>query len=317
MDELPSEFNPPRGYIVTANENNIPTAHPASKIGVGYEWNDPARRQRLDTLFDSTGRFSVEDSQRFQTDTVSTHATRMVKLLQSIRPESADGDQTLAQGLQLLRGWDGNENPESAAAALFEVWFNKYLRGAVLKQSLGDAGAKLAEPGDGAQVIAVLERPDSWMTPEQRDAVIVSSLKRAIDEVSVKLGKDMRAWRWGGLHVAVFEHPLQTVVDPAVRDKLTVGRWPLGGSGFTPMATHYGNDYVLTAGASFRMVLDVGNWDDSRVVNAPGQSGNPDSAHYRDLAPLWASGQYFPLLYTRAAVEGATESRLVLSPPKN
>ena len=81
------------------------------------------------------------------------------------------------------------------------------------------------------------------------------------------------------------------------------------------MATTYrASDYHLTAGASFRMVLDVGNWDASRAVNTPGQSGNPDSPHYRDLAPVWTAGQYFPLLYSRAAVEKETLQRIRLEP---
>ena len=56
-------------------------------------------------------------------------------------------------------------------------------------------------------------------------------------------------------------------------------------------------------GASVRIVVDVGDWDQSRWINAPGQSGDPRSPHYRDLAPLWADGHYVPLLYTRAAVD--------------
>ena len=58
----------------------------------------------------------------------------------------------------------------------------------------------------------------------------------------------------------------------------------------------------------FRVVVDVGNWDNSRAMNTPGQSGDPDSAHYRDLAASWASGTYFPLLYSRKAIEAVTES---------
>jgi penicillin amidase len=60
------------------------------------------------------------------------------------------------------------------------------------------------------------------------------------------------------------------------------------------------------------MVIDVGNWDNSRAVNYPGQSGNPESPHYRDLAPLWQRGEYVPLLYSRKAVEDATEKRIKL-----
>ena len=64
------------------------------------------------------------------------------------------------------------------------------------------------------------------------------------------------------------------------------------------------------------MVLDVGQWDASRVVNTPGQSGDPSSPHYRDLAPLWAAGNYFPLLYSRDAVERNVSQRLQLQPSR-
>jgi penicillin amidase len=60
--------------------------------------------------------------------------------------------------------------------------------------------------------------------------------------------------------------------------------------------------------------MDVGNWDGSRAVNYPGQSGNPDGRHYRDLTALWLSGDYFPLVYTRAAVEKVTTERIILLP---
>ncbi len=62
------------------------------------------------------------------------------------------------------------------------------------------------------------------------------------------------------------------------------------------------------------MVLDVGNWDASWTINAPGQSGDPASPHYRDLFTLWAEDRYVPMLYSRAAVEAATEARIRLLP---
>jgi penicillin amidase len=62
------------------------------------------------------------------------------------------------------------------------------------------------------------------------------------------------------------------------------------------------------------MVLDVGQWDNSVAVSVPGQSGDPSSPHYRDLFPLWLSGQYFPLLYSRSAIEQAAERKILLEP---
>jgi penicillin amidase len=65
------------------------------------------------------------------------------------------------------------------------------------------------------------------------------------------------------------------------------------------------------------MVLDVGNWDNSRAVNYPGESGDPYSPHYRDLAGKWLNGTYFPLLYSREAVEKQTEKRIHLLPSEH
>ncbi len=105
-------------------------------------------------------------------------------------------------------------------------------------------------------------------------------------EVEARLGGDPRAWQWGKLHTAVFRHPMDPILDAAERQRYNVNAGAIGGSVFTPMNTSYRNsDFRPTAGASFRMVVDVGNWDASRVVNTPGQSGNSASSHYRDLAP--------------------------------
>jgi penicillin amidase len=69
-----------------------------------------------------------------------------------------------------------------------------------------------------------------------------------------------------------------------------------------------------STGASFRIIADVGDWDRSLGTNTPGQSGDPDSPHYRDLFGLWAAGNYFPAFYSRPKVESVTEARTMLLP---
>ncbi|WP_454727468.1 MULTISPECIES: penicillin acylase family protein [Cupriavidus] len=311
MDELPWAFNPAAGYVVTANENNIPPKHPAARLGIGYEWSDTARARRLKSLVAANAHASLADSMAWQNDTVSLPALRAVAVLAGVRSDDAQAQ----RGLDLLRGWDGNERADSAPAALFEVWFSKYLRPAVVRAALSPDGARLAGYGDASRVLAVLERPEPWMPVERRNEAIVSSLKSAMAEVERRLGPDPRTWQWGKLHTAVFDHPLHPILDAAARQRYDVNAGPVGGSSFTPMNTSYRNsDFQLTAGASFRMVLDVGNWDASRAINTPGQSGNPASPHYRDLAPLWARGEYFPLLYSRKAVEKESRERVELVP---
>lgn len=70
----------------------------------------------------------------------------------------------------------------------------------------------------------------------------------------------------------------------------------------------------MTVGASFRMVLDVGEWDRALFINAPGQSGDPRQRHYDDHLESYACESYLPLLFSRERIEAAVELRLLLRP---
>lgn len=144
--------------------------------------------------------------------------------------------------------------------------------------------------------------------------MLSESLKLAISQTKEKLGPDPKKWQWGNLHKAVFTHPLSPILDKADKERFNVGEWPLAGSAYTPLAASYNDNFQLQSGASYRMILDVGNWDASQVTNTPGQSGNVNSKHYRDLAPIWAAGQYFPLVYSKEAVQANTETTITLVP---
>ena len=69
-----------------------------------------------------------------------------------------------------------------------------------------------------------------------------------------------------------------------------------------------------TSGASFRIIANTGDWETVVGTNTPGQLGNPDDPHYRDLFPLWANDRYFPVAYAKSHVEAIAESRDVLTP---
>ena len=315
-DELPWEFNPARGYVVTANENNIPPAHPLYKAGVGYEWADPSRAQRLHSIFESKvaarQRFSLKDSEHMQTDIVAMPARRLVALLAPLEAQEPSTRQALA----LLKNWDGAMHQDSAAAALFNVWLMESLRQAVVGTLPEAARPVTASEFSPERLIGFLERPSGAFTAAQRDALLLASLGRGWDATAKRLGPDAAQWKWGTLHQAMFIHPLAGVVDEPTKARLNVDAGPIPGSPYTPLAASYGANYHLTAGASFRMVVDVGNWDATRVVNTPGQSGDPASPHYRDLAATWAKGEYFPLVYSRAAVERNTLQRIRLEPAR-
>ena len=91
--------------------------------------------------------------------------------------------------------------------------------------------------------------------------------------------------------------------------------YPRGGSGNTTNNTGFSpGDLLVRGGASYRQVIDVGNWDASTMTNAPGQSGDPRSPFYDNLLQGWAEDGSFPLLYSREKVLEHKEFSILLHP---
>ncbi len=148
-----------------------------------------------------------------------------------------------------------------------------------------------------------------------RDALVIKSMDEAVAELTKRFGPDMQAWKYGQekYHHALLRHPLSDAVNAATRAKLQVGPLPRGGDGMTVSAT--GNADNQGSGGSLKIIADTEDWDNSVGLNTPGQSGDPDNPHYRDLFQLWAQGQYFPVAYSRKKVDSVTESVTRLAPP--
>lgn len=315
MADLPKEFNPSQGFFATANQNNLPPDYPINERRIGFDqWADPARFQRITEVLQSKPKFTLADAMNLQNDDVSMLGRRLVALLKPLRSE----DPKQRAALELMQGWDATESADSAGAALFEVWTSKHLGRATVAATTPEAARAIIGNASLSAVVDYLEKPDQALGSDQaaaRDKVLLQSLSAAADEVGKLLGDEMAQWKWGNLHQAEFNHALKPLADKATQAQMTVGPLVMGGGNNVPHAAGYSTStFKVTSGASFRMVLDVGNWDDSRAINTPGQSGNPYSPHYRDLAPLWATGDYVPLLYSREAVEKAASERIQLSP---
>ncbi|WP_206795752.1 penicillin acylase family protein [Amycolatopsis sp. MtRt-6] len=303
--ELPGQDNPASGYFASANDFNIPPGHP---VVSNYEWQLPYRKQRIDELIESHPGATVVGSLELQKDEKSLVATQLLEFVRGL--SSPDPD--TARALELLRGYDGVASVDSAGAALFETWLMKYLHNAwahaVLPQAAADALASNVNP-DVSLVIDSFADPARWLGSDGaavRDKLILDTLPVAFRDVAGRLGADPSTWRWGSLHHQEFKHPLGGP---------NVGPTPVGGSYHTIHPSFFHPlTYAQIIGATFKMALDVGNWNGSAVINAPGQSGDPRSPHYRDLNALWAAGGSFPLLYSRSEVERSLDVRIRLEP---
>lgn len=299
FEDLPRAIDPACGFVATANEMNLPEGYPYETVQLGYEWAERSRGKRIHQVLGEQNRHSVAQSMALQTDDHSIPAVRLGALIAGFDGRAA----------ALLRGWDHRLDRGSAPAALQEVWWSKHLKQRLLDLLAPDPAVRaLMAPGDVETLLALLEAPDARLP--DREALLRTTLDAAWADCIERLGDNPASWAWGRLHHGAFPHPLHRVADMP-----GVAALPKGGSGSTVMAANYRlGDFKVTHGASFRMVVDVGAWDNSRCINAPGQSGDPRSPHYADLAPLWAAGEYVPMLYSVAAVDAATTLRIVLNP---
>jgi penicillin amidase len=318
--ENPSIVNPPEGFVASANEMNLPPDWPHLDKMYGFEWTEASRARRIREVLGRIGvneqpLHRVEDSAALQTDVLSIPARRLCALLLRL-PRSGAAPELWA-ALTMLEEWDFQLRANSAAAALFEVFLAKFLKPRMLEALVPDASLRpLLLPQDNEVLLRVLENPDSRFGTDPaaaRDALLSRCLTDAFRDCEKRMGASPSGWEWGKLHHGYFQHALSDL--PEAPAHLDVGPLPVGGSSSTPMHTGYRpSDFRAMHGASVRLVMDVGEWDNSIAINAPGQSGDPRSPHYADLAPSWSRGAYVPLLYSRDAVDAMEMQRIALIP---
>ncbi len=308
--ELPSLANPPSGQLATANQFNLPAGYPHA---VGYLWSEPFRFARILEVLGSKPLMSSRDMIDLQHDEFSLPARALVPLLKGLESE----DELVQRARQRLLSWDRRLSADSSAAAIYVIW-QRQLEVNVWKLYLPEDLEELAGRRSQRKLIGWLTAPDSHFGSEpveSRDQLLIRSLSEAVGELSRRFeSENLDDWRYGDsrLHHNRIRHPLSQAVLEPLGAKLDVGPFPRGGSGHTVNATN--NRDNQTSGASFRVIIDVGDWDRSLASNHPGQAGDPDSPHYRDLADAWAKGKYFPLLYSRGQIQAVAESLTILQP---
>jgi len=317
--ELPHFFNPREGFVATANHKMIPEHYP---YNIGFEWNPPYRVMRIRSVIENAKQhhhqLTIPDMESLQSDVTSLPAIDFQKLL---RTTPLKENPALTGFLH----WDGRLTRESSDAALYEVWFQEicFALGQRFSREQGGRYIDLSP----LTVLRILANPDTNpdTSPEKdlfrdnplagRNQMLADTLQSARNVLKKFLGPDPSQWSWGKLHTINFRHALDQ--QPGAKDLLDLGPLSRPGDENTVNATGaYVDSWEQVSGASYREILDPSDWDQSVAVNAPGQSGQPGSPHYSDLMPLWDAGRYFPLLYSRKAVEAETTDRLVLEPRK-
>ncbi len=294
---LPRAYNPSAGFINTSNDNILP---PGYQTPIAYEWATRYRADRVREVLQQPKRFTVDELAALQHDDLSLLAQALVPQLSQA---AARRGATASPAMQLLTTWDHRMSRGQTAPTIFAAWAPAVYRRAVARElpTMRAVAALLQGRPAYGWLEQYLQRTAG--TPAT-DSVLLGALDDAVADVAKRFGPDATP-AWGTVHTAQFRHPLSAQWDLAPASR--------SGDANTVNATG-GTTFTQTAGASFREVIDLADFDRSIVTNVPGQSADPRSPHYADLLPLWATDRYFPLVYSRARVEAETEQVLWLRP---
>ncbi len=320
FDELPSVYNPEEGYIVTANNPVVDDSYPYL---LTTDWNYGDRAYRIVEMIEADSSIDLIDVGLMQFDNYNRHAERILPWLVTLDFGGEEDEiYTSAQTL-LSSGWDLQNDADSAAAAVFEaVWSN------LLRLTFHDDLTEDLWPTGGSRwslaVAGMLPFPelrywDDATTPEleDRDDMLRAAFIAGVDEAKELLGGDPQDWEWGQLHGASFRN--ETLGESGVgliEGRFNRGPYPVGGGTDIVNAIGYYADegFEVTWVPSMRMIVDLGDLDNSLAIHTTGQSGHAYSSHYQDMIESWASGEHWPMRWDRESIERHAEGTLLLVP---
>lgn len=316
---LPRLFNPARGFLATTNNPVLRGDGPF----LTRDWLGAHRAVRITQAL-AAAKVDVNATTTLQLDRESGAARDVLQGLDSAlaHAKQTGGDARGMALLERLRGWnfvvDGGEVPAVFEAFEDRLWrrtFADELPADLFRRYYQWAGAERP-----AGLYSILDDANAqWWddigTVERRESRDDTFLLAATDAAG-----DVEQWSsgrrgWDEIHAARFAHPLAEG-GPVLGWLFNRGPVPVTGDGTTVMRISHKrlNGFGAWEYPSWRQVLDVGSWDESKVALTAGQSGHPMSPHYFDQNELWRQGQYRSLAYSRGAVNGAATSRQLLTP---
>ncbi len=277
---LPSCYDPPEGFVATANEESNPDDGTLLVTQTVHDYRLRRIQERLQVLPSAT----VSDMQELQYDVVSLQAR---DLLAIILPELPDG-----RLKQTLSEWDCSYGVDSTSAVLFQRLYRN-----VMVELLGhDRGIGwwrmlylCSRAGFSSMILTAADRllakSESWWWHGRDKGDLI---RRAAEQVDMS-----REQRWSELNYFHFSNRFfggQRVGRLLGYDSR---RQAMPGCHATPFQGHV----CLTAkrettfAPSYHFVTDMGT--DEAWTNLPGgPSESRFSKYYRSDVPLWVNGEY-------------------------
>jgi penicillin amidase len=276
--ELPAAFDPPDGYLVSAN--NVPVRTMPTLVPQG---NTNDRVDRIVAQLDSKDRTTLDDLWALQRDVYSGASHRLAQALAAAL-ESAELDGSARVLRDAVASWDGHYAIDSNGAVAYQRWLDALIDPAYERTF----GPRLRRVLRNAPYVHDFIREDV-----EGGQIEIATIRAALIEAARDSDPDVM---WGDMHRLRVAHPLGNI--PLLGRRYVFDDRPTGGSATTVHKAAHGvtaERHNATFGACARFVSDLGTLDENYFVLLGGQDGWMGSAHLLDQIPLWDSGERIPL----------------------
>jgi len=295
----------------------MPAAYPHL---IALEFPEPYRAQRITDLLSQKARgWTPDDFRAMQADTLSLHAQRLLPVLLS----HVQSNEDLSPGLDILRRWNYDARGDSAAAAIFSAWFLR-LAPTIVGDELGPV-VRASYEGRFSYITRFVlntlggshqEWCDDVSTAqtESCDQIVTIALGDALADLRERMGTDLSAWRWDTIHHAVFPH--QGLDSVSALRRVLSRSVPNGGDWSSidvgPVAADA--PYEQRSVPGYRQIIDLSPANDSRFLDAVGESGHFLSPHYDDYLGDWSATRHKKMRMDRKDVDQGAIGTLRLLP---
>jgi penicillin G amidase len=308
FDSMPGAFDPPSGFLATAN-SRVTTGQ--SPYPISLEFMDPYRVERIYKSLQGRDQLTPGDLLAVETDIYSEMDQELAHRFAYAIDHAPGMDDRMRKAADLMRSWDGRLTIDSAAASLV-TQARAALWPLILEPKLGDlAGQYRWGESNFAQEEIIMHGNPEWLPPGYKnwDALLAQAVRRGMEKNGDRPAApgDVSRWTYGSWHVVDIEHPLSTFL-PVIGHMAGTGAQPL--SGDTTTVKQVGRAF----GPSQRFTMDWSNIDGSTENIVLGESGNPYSAYFHDQWNDYYGGTTFALPFTPAAVGSQTRHTLRLLP---
>lgn len=285
FNQLPHVYNPPEGYLVSANNQIASNSYP---YPLTFRWSvPPFRAERIIEMIQKNKPLDINNTMMMQTDTQSNLWLALHDSL--LKTSALDSKSKIA--LDLLSQWNGNMDVTSKAATVFSYWYQNLISSPL---NLDDF-TLFADP---LTLLKELQNNSCY-----KDGLTINcqtylseSLQRAMSTLIKKQGENTENWQWGKIHYVVFQ-------ELAIGKSKIIG-WiwnrnaPAPGGDYTvDVGTYDANTMNQTAGASYRQIIDLNNFNNSFYVIPLGEKDNPFNFHHNNQLKSWINGKYVPMAF--------------------